>query len=178
MIGILAGLAIGGGLAFPDAKNAAAQGSHSGYTYTQRVCQELGQQPRHYYVRDEIDGSDWRNDGGWAIVLERGFGRPARYVGVSEDLVPAGTPGRFGTHIGDGRRFVPNNSATIWYLDSPWRTAPLNGRFVKVANNGDDSDYVLGWTDEIPTSARNRYDLIPAIVSGQYIRWANMLWCR
>ena len=38
--------------------NAAAQGVHSGYTYTQRVCQEYGQQPRWYQVRDPMPGSD------------------------------------------------------------------------------------------------------------------------
>ena len=49
---------------FPQAQDAAAQGSHSGYTYTERICQELGRQPRHYQVRDEMAGSDWRSNGG------------------------------------------------------------------------------------------------------------------
>ena len=72
MVSILAGLVIAGGVLFPEVKAAAAQGSHSGYTYTERICQEYGQQPRRYQVRDPIIGSDWRNDGGWAIVLESG----------------------------------------------------------------------------------------------------------
>ena len=29
-------------------------------------------QPRHYYVRDEMAGSDWSSSGGWAIILEGG----------------------------------------------------------------------------------------------------------
>ena len=174
-IGVIAALSIAGGTLFPQAQTAAAQGVHSGYTYTQRVCQELGQQPRHYQVRDPIAGSDWRSDGGWAIVLERGFGRPARYVPASEDIVAPGVTPSFGTHIGDGTRFVRNHWSTAWYLPSPWRTDQA-GRFVKLYNNGDDSDYVRAWSDD--SRARNRYNQIPAIVSGQYIRWANVLWCR
>ena len=68
VISLLAGLSIAVGMAFPYG-GAEAQGSHQGYTYTQRVCQELGQQARRYNVRDPIPGSDWRSDGGWAIVL-------------------------------------------------------------------------------------------------------------
>ena len=74
VIGALAMLAVAGGLAFPGAPAAEAQSSQAGYTYTQRVCQEYGQHPRYYYVRDPIPGSDWRNDGGWAIILDRGAG--------------------------------------------------------------------------------------------------------
>ena len=74
IIGALAVLSIAGGMLFPQVQDAAAQGSHSGYTYTQRTCQELGQQPRQYQVRDPIPGSDWRSNGGWAIVLEMGSG--------------------------------------------------------------------------------------------------------
>ena len=66
---VVAGLAVVVGLAFADAP-AGAQGVHQGYTYTQRVCQEYGKQPRWYQVRDEMAGSDWRTDGGWAIILE------------------------------------------------------------------------------------------------------------
>ena len=68
VISLLAGLSIAVGMAFPYG-GAEAQGSHQGYAYTERVCQEYGQQPRRYYVRDAIPGSDWRSDGGWAIVL-------------------------------------------------------------------------------------------------------------
>ena len=58
---------------------AEAQGSRGGYTYTERVCQEYGQQPRQYNVRDPIPGSDWRSDGGWAIVLESSTSTLTRY---------------------------------------------------------------------------------------------------
>ena len=65
------------GLAFPGAEQAEAQSSRGGYTYTERICQEYGQQPQRYQVRDPIAGSDWRNDGGWAIILEPGGGSSA-----------------------------------------------------------------------------------------------------
>ena len=55
-------------MALPNAPATA----YDGYTYSERICQEYGQQPRRYQVRDPIAGSDWRNDGGWAIILERG----------------------------------------------------------------------------------------------------------
>ena len=59
LISVLAGLSIAGGMTMAFASNKAeAQGSQGGYTYTQRVCQEYGQQPRHYQVRDEMEGSD------------------------------------------------------------------------------------------------------------------------
>ena len=61
-LSIAVGMALSGGLV-------AAQGSRQGYTYAERVCQELGQQPGRYNVRDEMGGSDWRSGGGWAIVL-------------------------------------------------------------------------------------------------------------
>ena len=127
-------------------------------------------------MRDEIPGSDRRSNGGWAIVLERGGGTPAKWVGVSADIAAPGTTLGSGTHVGDGTRFIRWEHAT-WYLPNPWRTDQL-GRFVKVANNGDDSDYIRGLTDAFPVRYRNRYILVPAVVSGQYIRWANMQWCR
>ena len=165
-------------MVFPEVRDAKAQGVHSGYTYTQRVCQEYGQQPRWYQVRDEMDGSDWRSDGGWAIVLERSGGTPAKYVGASVDVVAPGVTPSFGTHIGDGRRFILRNTWETWYSPNPWRVDSTGGRFVKVANNGDDSDYVRGWTDGTPAYARNRYNFVPAIPGGQWIRWANLAWCR
>ena len=62
---IITAIAAGAG-AFP---NAAIAGD--GYTYTERTCREYGRHSRQYLVRDPIPGSDWRNDGGWAIVMER-----------------------------------------------------------------------------------------------------------
>ena len=64
------GLVVAGGMPFAGA-TAEGQGRLDGYAYTQRVCQELGQQPRHYNVRDAMAGSDWSADGGWAIVQVR-----------------------------------------------------------------------------------------------------------
>ena len=68
---VLVGLAVAGGMAFPTAgRDAEAYTNRAGYSYTQRVCQEWGSAPRQYWVRDEMDGSDWSSSGGWAIILE------------------------------------------------------------------------------------------------------------
>ena len=70
-----------GGLALPTAgeQDAEAYSNRAGYSYTQRVCQEWGRPPRQYWVRDEVEGSDWSSSGGWAIIIE-GSGR-AQSVG-------------------------------------------------------------------------------------------------
>ena len=60
-----------------------AQGNLGGYTYTQRVCQEYGKPPRWYQVRDEMASSDWRTDGGWAIILEETRSVTATIYGAS-----------------------------------------------------------------------------------------------
>ncbi len=77
---VLAGLAVAAGLAFSGA-DAAAQGAQGGYTYTARVCQEYGQQPRWYNVRDgQAAYNGGNSDSGWLIVLERGANiAPAQY---------------------------------------------------------------------------------------------------
>ena len=155
--------------------NAAAQSAFGGYTYTQRVCQEYGQQPRYYGVRDgQAAYNGGNSDSGWLIVLQRGGGTPERWVGVSADLVPAGTTPRFGTHYGDGTDFILQSSAT-YYLRDPWRVSGT-GDYVKIRDNGDDSDYLL--VIGPGNQARNNYDRIPAVPGGQFVRWANMMWCR
>ena len=168
-------LAVAAGLAFPDAQDAAAQGAFGGYTYTQRVCQEYGQQPRYYGVRDgQAAYNGGNSDSGWLIVLQRGGGTPERWVGVSADLVPAGTTPQFGNYYGDGTDFISQYGATLYFRD-PWRVDG-NGNYAKIRNNGDDSDYVLIVTSS--AQARNRYNRIPAVAGGQFVRWAHMAWCR
>ncbi len=161
-------LAVAGGMAFPGAQYAAAQGAFGGYTYTQRVCQEYGQQPRYYGVRDgQAAYNGGNSDRGWLIVLERGSG------GISGRYEPV-TDGSPGTHVGDGTDFVLINLQTTYYLESPWRTSNI-GIFVKVRDTGADSDYVLALNG---LEAVNRWNYIPAIGGGRCIRWANIAWCR
>ena len=75
VMAVLAGLAVAGGMIFPVAE-AEAQ-AYGGYTYTQRVCQEYGQQPRYYNVRDgQAAYNGGNSDSGWLIVLQRGGGIP------------------------------------------------------------------------------------------------------
>ena len=171
---VLAMLAAAGGLAVPGG-DAEAQGAFGGYTYTQRVCQEYGQQPRWYNVRDgQAAYNGGNSDSGWLIVLEHGGGVPARWVGVSADIALPGTTLSFGTHYGDGTDFVLRATAPA-YLPNPWREA-VNGTFAKIRNNGDDSDYVLV---VMGGYAINRYNKIhDALPGGQYVRWAHIAWCR
>ena len=173
VIAVLAGLAAVVGMVFPGG-DAAAQG-FGGYTYTARICQEYGQQPRWYNVRDgQAAYNGGNSDSGWLLVLERGGGTPARYVGVSPDLAPAGTAPQLGTHFGDGVDFIPQYGASF-YLSGPWRV-DQTGNYAKIRNNGDDSDYVRVISSS--STAINRYNKISAVAGGQFVRWANMAWCR
>ena len=182
-------------MTFPDAEKAAAQGVHSGYTYTQRVCQELGQQPRRYNVRDPIPGSDWRNDGGWAIVLIRTANvRPAQYtfsnpegIGDANDAPTAlgiaqteftggGTP-PYGLTAG-GLIIASNGTGGF--------VADFGGRVV-IDRDGDGelttADMGTGLHGTSPSLwyyERMRFTRtsLPQNYGAQYIRWANMQWCR
>ena len=172
---ILASLVIAGGMAFPDAK-AAAQAGYDGYAYTERLCQEYGQQPRRYQVRDPIAGSDWRNDGGWAIVLEHG----SHYVGsYSVNSRGAWVRGHFS---GEYARFVPDADGNpqlfervvdagvvTYYRDTFW------ANHVKIGPGEGDENYIVV---RVVPIVRNfsRYHLY--VTGGAYIRWANMAWCR
>ena len=124
----------GGLAAFPGAKDAAAQGRHTGYSYTELHCQEYGQQPRRYQVRDPIVGSDWRNDGGWAIVLIRSANvRRAEYqfpvVGDHRDSEIIGGIGtasgmlttvRTGWGPGDNQQLVGALDNGVWENPAVW----------------------------------------------------------
>ena len=106
-------------MALPNAPATA----YDGYTYTEYICQEYGQHPRRYQVRDPIPDSDWRNDGGWAIVLERGSHfRQAEY----QFNIP--------NHI-DDRTIVGHASAAtvLGHLATGWAT---NQQVVGADDNG------------------------------------------
>ena len=206
---VLAGLAVAGGLAFPGAKDAAA---YDGYTYTTLLCQEYGQQPKRYQVRDPIPGSDWRNDGGWAIVLIRSANfREAEYqfpvVGDHRDseLVGGITPAanmlnavRNGWGQND-QQLVGADDNGVWENPNIWgmrsgtlliaqdgtqgfTTTQYYGRAVVVDrnNNGvlDAGDMALNGALYY---AEKRYIVRvvdPLNYGGQYVRWANLAWCR
>ena len=193
-IGVIAALSIAGGTLFPQAQTAAAQGVHSGYTYTQRVCQELGQQPRHYQVRDEMAGSDWRSDGGWAIVLIRGaVFRPAHYTfgaaqgqgGAASRQIALNTANTFLT--GNAIRAYGLRTRDVITDNYGNRGFVMNfGRDVMIDRNRDGQITTADMAIGLPNHPynlwgfeRRQYTLIPAVSYGtQYIRWANMLWCR
>ena len=178
-----AGLLVVGGMLFAGAPTAEGQGILDGYAYTERVCQELGQQPRHYNVRDEMAGSDWRSDGGWAIVLVRSavyasgytFGSVASYattmptveavaLGIGKTPITESNTGRTGFQELDaaGRPYQQwvvidrDGNGAIDNADRLQRPVPPND---------------LVWEKRRWSTWVNNYGAI-------YIRWANMLWCR
>ena len=177
-----AGLVVVGGMLFAGA-TAEGQGRLNGYAYTQRVCQELGQQPRHYNVRDAMAGSDWSSDGGWAIVLVRSavyasgytFGAVASYettmpmvesvaLGIGKTPITESNTGRTGFQELDaaGRPYQQwvvldrDGNGAIDNADRLQRPVPPND---------------LVWEKRRWSTWVNNY-------GATYIRWANMLWCR
>ena len=217
---VLAGLAVAGGLAFPGAQDAAA---YDGYTYTERLCQEYGQQPRRYQVRDPIPGSDWRNDGGWAIVLIRSANvRRAEYTfsALSNDdndfnsqaLAAGGDAAQALQNVlngwaGGNQQMVGADDNGVWESSFFWFirsgtlivaqdgtqgfvTTQYYGRAVVVDRN---NNGVLDAGDMATASqllksfpGNNLYAdkrtvtrvVDPVNYGAQYVRWANLAWCR
>ena len=197
---MLAGLVVTAGLAFPAA-DASAQGAQGGYTYTARVCQEYGQQPRWYNVRDgQAAYNGGNSDSGWLIVLERGanvappqyeFGEPqargafgsaqAAYTGSLTNpihrLFDGPATNAYGLANGeaviadDGTRGFVTRAATLVIIDRN-----DNGMY----DVGDVAENFLGggwgtWSYEVRiyTRTAEAYNY-----GAQYIRWADMMWCR
>ena len=157
---------------FPDGK-AAAQGSFGGYNYTERICQEYGQHPRRYWVRDPIAGSDWRNDGGWAIVQEHG---PYILIGWSVNANGAwvrdhytGVYGRSLVADANGAPQLYIRNVGGWYApDDAW------GLYAKTGPGPGDGNYL-----RVRVSFNDPYNRYHRHVSGgAYIRWVYMAWCR
>ena len=176
---VLAGLVAAGGLALPGAK-AAAQGGHNGYTYTQRVCQEYGQQPRHYNVRDEMDGSDWRSAGGWAIVLVSSVNTGTRLNGYVSYLPTR--PLIENTANGVAKRKITEfGTGVVGFVSLTIHGVPLNPERVVIDQNNDGE---IDNADLIRHPVNNNLywavrQIAPRIHYGAtYIRWANMAWCR
>ena len=168
VMAVLAGLAVAVGAAFPGG-DAEAQ-AYGGYTYTARVCQEYGQQPRWYNVRDgQAAYNGGNSDSGWLIVLERGVSTTYSY-----ELAP--TDGGYFLWQGNYIQISGNrwrlNAGNSFSLDTTGIYVRLYGR--------------AGWNAGDPTpnsdfgllSARTRYNRTTVVSGGSYIRWANMAWCR
>ena len=185
---VLAGLAVAGGLAFPGG-DAAAQGAQGGYTYTERVCQEYGQQPRWYNVRDgQAAYNGGNSDSGWLIVLissanSRTIHHFAFYGWFNahgaqyhaDDPADGVAPRRY-TNIYTGvSAFQRFNRDT-----NQWVTSGNN--FVLDANN----DGVLSLADGLSPGGGygNHYYRVGTHwtsqehYGGSYVRWAHMAWCR
>ena len=173
---ILAGLTVAGGMAFPEVKDAAAQGSHHGYTYTQRVCQEYGQQPRWYNVRDPISGSDWRSDGGWAIVLERGSG--ITYTFTATGLAAGAIPNiELAAPRRERRRIAERSSGVTGFITYQANGAP-SGWVVIDRNNDGEIDIAGDRTAGVGSNNWEFRQYTSEVYGSRYIRWANMQWCR
>ena len=188
-------LAVAGGLAFPSAQNTAAQAqtSHAGYTYTQMVCQELGQQPRQYGVRDPRPGSDWRNDGGWAIVLIRSVFFYAGWefydatrVGGTNSRAGAVTQmnadhdeARTGGDLTTGQVLVDRYGAAGWVSEFGNKvTIDRNNDGVRDGRDTFQGGGPLGGSPVLWYFERRNFRAVTVNYGAQYIRWANMLWCR
>ncbi len=195
VIGVLAMLSVAGGLAFPNnPPNAAAQGAFGGYIYTQRVCQEYGQQPRYYGVRDgQAAYNGGNSDSGWLIVLVRGATFvPGEYTFNS--ILDTGGWGSLANALADAR----NNYLTPPHQGVADPNAPVGSRItasdgtsgfvtnsgrrvvIDRNNNGELDAGDITTTGVLHYFSRGRYQEVraPSSYGAQYIRWAHMAWCR
>ena len=197
-------LAVAVGMAFPGAPDVGAQSSQGGYTYTQRICQEWGQHPRPYYVRDPIPGSDWRNDGGWAIILDRGAGLTRTVTTFIQGGNPGQSLSNFNLLYSTGKTFVDNSAGTRSkqaivlptglsqanldnYEQGAWdgyqglEVVGTNYDLVVIDadrdGNIDAQDAVFGPSND--RVWRLFYTITEEIIGGStFVRWADLAWCR
>ena len=197
---VLAGLAVAGGLVFPGGE-AEAQGARGGYTYTSRVCQEYGQQPRWYNVRDgQAAYNGGNSDSGWLIVLEggsnvfpaqyefsnvRGYGTfPNAQLGYTRSLNQPGH--RIFTGAVTNTYGLANGEAII-ATDGTRGFVSSAGDIVVIDRN-DNGVYDVG---DLEAGLGGRAANVWSYVAGnftrtaeaysygaQYVRWADMMWCR
>ncbi len=194
---VLTGLVVAGGMIFPVA-DAEAQ-AYGGYTYTARVCQEYGQQPRWYDVRDgQAAYNGGNSDSGWLIVLVRTANiTPAEY----EFSNPEGRGGwgsaqqaldRSLTNF-NHRIFAPplTNSYGLSAGEALVAADGTRGFVIRFGNRvvidrNDNGIYDVGdmarglafpnlWSYEVRTFTQTR---APVNYGAQYVRWAYMAWCR
>ena len=142
-----------------------------------RVCQEYGRQPCWYNVRDAIPGSDWRSDGGWAIVLVSSSAASYTFVTVSFatgqtlpfDLELATPVLRTKTQVTDSSRGL--TGFIICHSDSGFTERVVINR----DNNGeiDAGDRSAGPSNNL----WELYTYTSAVYGTRYIRWSDMQWC-
>ena len=182
---VLAGLAVAGGLVFSGGE-AEAQGAQGGYIYTSRVCQEYGQQPRWYNVRDgQAAYNGGNSDSGWLIVLEHGshisytitLGTYTSSAPTVDDPANGVAPRRV-TDISTGV------SAFIRYDRGAQRFLPPTGGSQNAVLDGND-DGVFNSADLVPNQYnpayyhyRTAFYESPQGYGTSYVRWAHMAWCR
>ena len=199
VFGVLAGLAVAAGLAFPGG-DAQAQG-YGGYTYTARVCQEYGQQPRWYNVRDgQAAYNGGNSDSGWLLVLERGANVfPAQYEfssPLAQGFWPNAQAGLNGALTETAHRLFAGPATNAYGLangEAIIASDGTRGFVTRVANLvaidrddsgmfdvGDFGEALFGgvsgeWSYETRTYTRTAaaYNY-----GAQYVRWAHMMWCR
>ena len=158
-------LAAAGGLAFPGG-DAAAQG-FGGYTYTQRVCQEYGQQPRYFNVRDgQAAYNGGNSDSGWLLVLERGSRVFDRWVsGWTRDPSPEGY------RIHPRNVLLPAGDYAPFIIDRNFDGSITPG-------NLPSGDYGVDTDNNGISDAYRTFTPSWRGGGGSYVRWANMAWCR
>lgn len=145
--------------------------SLNGYTYTLLLCQEYGQAPAWYKVRDQGNHGWRQRDSGWMLVLTRGGA--ATYLAddsgayVTELNSDPAVYMRFIVADGNG-----NPRRADW--DSGSYNWDTQGEYVKVGPGWGDDDFLRVTTWEGPAPQRYRY----SVTSGGSVRWANMRWCR
>ena len=171
-------------MTLPNAPAAA----YDGYIYTELICQEYGQQPRYYQVRNPIPGSDWRNDGGWAIVLERSAHFQETEYAIGNVSAQGGSGnsgsalqsanGEFGgtqTNFDFPRRYLIKGN-------NYWGFVTGFGRWVVIDRNRDGlltrADIFWGGSAHHYSMGVWRVDQEAYNYGTSWIRWANMLWCR
>ena len=135
-------------------------------------------------------GSDWRSNGGWAIVLE-GSARVVdtrivtfntnyivppsyRYTGNSGGLTP-------------GRSLTDNSGGPFhgWTALVQMNTVPVPNTESNIIWVDHNDDGVINDADKVRGPSNDQYERLlftevggTAVLGGPYIRWANMLWCR
>ena len=178
-------MAVAAGLAFPAA-DAEAQGAQGGYIYTSRVCQEYGQQPRWYNVRDgQAAYNGGNSDSGWLIVLEHGshisytitLGTYTFNAPTVDDPANGVAPRRV-TDISTGV------SVFVRYDRGAQRFLPPGGGDQNAVLDGND-DGVFNSADLVPNPYnpsvylyRTGWYESPQGYGTSYVRWAHMAWCR
>ena len=136
-------------------------------------------------MRDPIAGSDWRSDGGWAIVLE-GSARvvDTRIATFNTNFVIPNFryTSAFGADL--GRRITDRSESAFAGLTAivQLNAGNVESNVVWVDHNRDGR---ITGADQVRGLNNNQYERLlfteaggTAVVGGQYIRWANMLWCR